>query len=461
MNDNINLSSDFQIPVQQYAVQGNAILGIKGSGKSYAATLIAEQLMDAKIPIIAFDPSGIWKFLKIGKETTGYPVVVAGTGQDADLPLSVNSAPDIVQAAIDHHVSVIFDLFSISLSKNDWKKIVEQCFRLLLYENKGHGIRHVFLEEAAEFCPQRIMSINATVYAEVEKFARMGGNSSLGYTLINQRSQEVNKAVLELCDTLLLFRQKGSHAISSLDKWLKNASAIEPQKVINSIPKLKPGQCWVWLEGTDNPNLVEIQEKKTFHPDRKAMQKPFKKSDMIVDVSAFVARMKTVISKSQIIKEQQRNHFPVDVKDHKKPKKSIENNQKLINEITSLKKENDSLCDQLELSKDENTKLKTIIKSLQDSFKPQYDSLSQLYGKIQIEISHANNVNWEVWLNKLQGGARRMLEILIEQKRLSRQQLALLTGMSHKSGTFATYLSKLSSLGLIKKEGNEYILQDI
>jgi hypothetical protein len=47
--------------------------------------------------------------------------------------------------------------------------------------------RHIFLEEAAEFAPQRIGHDQGSIYAEIEKLARMGGNAGLGYTLINQR----------------------------------------------------------------------------------------------------------------------------------------------------------------------------------------------------------------------------------------------------------------------------------
>jgi hypothetical protein len=46
------------LPTMEFASQGNALLGIKGSGKSYGATYLAERLMDAGIPIIAFDPIG-------------------------------------------------------------------------------------------------------------------------------------------------------------------------------------------------------------------------------------------------------------------------------------------------------------------------------------------------------------------------------------------------------------------
>jgi DNA helicase HerA-like ATPase len=129
----------------------------------------------------------------------------------------------IVEAAMQNGVSLVIDLFHMGLSKADWRAIVRDCVRLLLHKNKNYGLRHVFLEEAAEFAPQKVL--DGLVYAEIEKLARMGGNARLGYTLINQRAQELNKAVLELCDNLFLHRQKGKNALDSLKKWLEIAGA--------------------------------------------------------------------------------------------------------------------------------------------------------------------------------------------------------------------------------------------
>ena len=207
-SDTIQFGS-FAVPLKEFATQGNAILGIRDSGKSYTATFLAEKLLDYGIPFVAFDPIGVWRCLKVpgSPGLTGYNVVVAG--EDADLRLTPASATSIVKAAMQENISLVLDLYSMELSKRDWKAIVESCVRLLLYENKPHGLRHIFLEEAAEFAPQRIGPDQGSVYAEIEKLARMGGNAGLGYTLINQRAEEINKAVLELCDCLFLHPSEG------------------------------------------------------------------------------------------------------------------------------------------------------------------------------------------------------------------------------------------------------------
>jgi len=282
------------MPVTEFASQGNAILGIRDSGKSYTATWLAERLLENGIPFVAFDPVGIWKYLKVPSRpgSRGYNVVVAG--ENADLELSPASAREIVRAAMQENISLVLDLYSMHLSKRDWRSIVEASVRLLLYENKPYGLRHIFLEEAAEFVPQRIGPDQGSVYAEIEKLARMGGNAGLGYTLVNQRAEEVNKAVLELCDCLFLHRQKGRHSLTALSKWLDIADAGNQKQIISSLPVLEQGKCWIWSQGTEKPVLVHVPTKRSFHPDRRNPEVTMGK--MAVDVSDFVGRLRKALA---------------------------------------------------------------------------------------------------------------------------------------------------------------------
>lgn len=275
-----------------YGSQGNAILGIRDSGKTYTATFIAEKLFEAGIPFIAFDPIGVWRYLRIPGKGRGYPVVVAG-GQEGDLPLTVASAPEIVRAAMLGGVSLVIDLFTIDLSKADWKRIVTSCVKVLLHENSKHGLRHIFIEEAAEFAPQRVGPDQGQVYAEIEKLARMGGNARLGYTLINQRAEEVNKAVLELCDSLFLHRQKGRNSLTALSKWLEIGNVKDAKAIINSISSLPKGECWAWMGETEEPILIKVPHKNSLHPDRTIMRgETSAKLKSAVDVDKFVSAMK-------------------------------------------------------------------------------------------------------------------------------------------------------------------------
>lgn len=449
----MKLSKSLSIVPSTYATQGNAILGIKKSGKTYSATWLAEQLMQNDIPIIAFDPIGIWKNLKIGvKGNKGFPIVVAGEG--GDLPLTPDTAPDIVRAAMKENVSLVVDLYSMHLSKADWKRIVEQCVRLLLYENKS--LRHLFIEEAAEFCPQVVGQQDGKVYAEIEKLARMGGNASLGFTLINQRAEQVNKAVLELCDCLFLHRQKGRHSITALQKWLDAADVSNANEIAASLPSLAKGECWVWVEGSHKPVRVKMPEKRTFHPDRDNPSAITARTGTSVDVSLFVEKMKISLAEAGDKKYKEVKKI-VEKSAKENPIQIMENA-----ELEDLRKENHQLKEEVSKKKKEIRILHERMDSVKQILKPQFQAMSKLFNAIGEDETSENGVDhgkYQIWLDKLSGNTKKMMEQILIHRRLDRKRWCLLAGVSYTSSGFDTGARELKKLKLVAKEGNEFVLQ--
>lgn len=258
---------DVSIPLDDYATSGSAVLGIKESGKTVLTKGIAEQLLDFGIPPVIFDAIGVWRHLKTAGEGTrgkGFKVVVAG-GKEPDVPLTTGSAAEIVRAAIRENIPLVIDLYNKHLSKADWRRIVQTCFRTLLYENVG--VRHIFLEETPEYAPQKV--IDGETYAEVEKLVRMGGNASLGITLISQRAQEVNKSVLDLCENVILMRQRGAHAIDNLEKFMDRLAPEQSRGIAKKMPNMKAGECYVFTGTNELAQYTRSEMCRSFHPDRR------------------------------------------------------------------------------------------------------------------------------------------------------------------------------------------------
>lgn len=266
-NETIQIGS-VHIPLRDFAISGTAWLGIKKAGKTYGAKGVAEQLMDNGVPLIVFDAIGVWRYLKTpgaGSRAKGYNIVVAG-GELPDVPLTPLNIEEIVRAAMRSNISLVIDLYDSKLSKADWRNIVQKAFHVLLFENKKHGRRYIILEETAEYAPQKVY--DGETYAAVEKVVRMGGNVGLGIALINQRSQEVNKAVLDLCDNLVLMRQRGNAAIDAVQKWMDKVNPDDADRITASLPNLTNGKCWVWAENSDKPIETQTHKLRSYHPDR-------------------------------------------------------------------------------------------------------------------------------------------------------------------------------------------------
>lgn len=305
MKSVIRISKNHTIPVSQFASQANAVLGTRDSGKTYTAMKSAEELMLNNIPITVLDPVGVWKNLRIGVNgNKGFPVIVAGGDKTADIILTADNAEDIMRAAMKSGISIVFDFFSPSLSsKNIWKKIVLSVMNVLFYENKSYGLRHIYLEEAAEFVPQMIRPETATVYDAVERMARMGRNSSLGMTIINQRAQQVNKAVLELCSLTFIHKQLGKNALESIKKWLEYLGHSEPGttgKIMSRLPSLQRGECVIIDSNSkDWWSVVNVSAKRTFHPSpENGVQSNRVKSN--VNISSFIKKLNTQLSSKSI-----------------------------------------------------------------------------------------------------------------------------------------------------------------
>ncbi|MBE2178902.1 MAG: ATP-binding protein [Chthoniobacterales bacterium] len=453
---NIKLSKNISIPAQEFATQGNAILGIRDSGKSYSATYMAEQLLLANIPFVAFDPIGVWRFLKSPGRGDGFPVVVAG-GESGDLPLSPQTAPEIVRAAMRENVPLVIDLFDMRLSKADWRKIVEESIRVLLYENKACGPRHIFIEEAAEFVPQQIRD-EGRVYAEIEKLARMGGNVSLGYTLINQRAEQVNKAVLELCDCIFLHRQKGKNSLTSLGKWLDFADRKKSSEIIQSLPGLNQGECWVWLAGSDAPEFVKMPAKRSLHPDRRNPHTTAVKAS--ADVGGFVEAIKTALPR---LEEERAANDPVALKrrikeleaELKKPGKITMQQLREIEGkafrmlLNHTKAQMAGIVPLLQAWVDEHATKTTETAPAQPVVPRQHNSI--IRKEVTLDFSQQDTKRPVVTASNspVAGGMRRMLVALAQRPGLNARQLGVRAGLSSSSGTFGTYLAKLRSNGWI------------
>lgn len=290
--------------------RGNAVLGIRDSGKTVTAKVLGEHLHDAGIPLVVFDPSGMWRFLRVPGKGKGRPVVVAG-GKDGDLPLTPASAPKIVEAAMQAGLSLVLHL-DLSLSKADWRAIVRDSVRLLMQRNAEFGLRHVILEEAAEFVPQVVRGDHAVVYGEVERMIRIGGNAGLGCTLVNQRAEEVNKAVLELCDNLFLHRQKGRNSLTALTKWLDIGAVKEGKAIIDTLATLPSGECWAWLHGSERPVHIKVPMCDSFHPNRRDLRAGGTVAKLKpVPMEDFVEKLKTQLP---AIEEQRKANDPAELR---------------------------------------------------------------------------------------------------------------------------------------------------
>lgn len=92
----------FTLPIE-LVTSTQAILARKRSGKSYTASVQAEELLLHKQQLAAIDPTGAWWGLRSSAsgEGPGFPVVVFG-GDHADVPLEPHAGRMLARALVEH-----------------------------------------------------------------------------------------------------------------------------------------------------------------------------------------------------------------------------------------------------------------------------------------------------------------------------------------------------------------------
>ncbi len=286
-----------------------AVLAIKGAGKTYDASVLAEEMVKASVPIIAIDSMGIWWGLRVGVDGhPGLPVVVfGGDHKDLLIPTKTEKGRPIVdeerlklmvKAILEGRISAVLD--TSEFSKGMQRRIVTIFVNELYHLNAPYGVRHVFIEEADLWCPQQIVGDLAASAGAIDDLVRRGGNFNLGTTLITQRSAVLNKDVLTQANCLIALRILHKLDKKAVETWVESVAHPDDPRIkkwYDSLNSLKDGEAWVWHPTP--PKLferVQFRKRETLHATREYFrQSEFEQKGVrMMDVDEFVTKFKKV-----------------------------------------------------------------------------------------------------------------------------------------------------------------------
>ena len=460
MSEALHLGKDFTLPLDA-VTRTFAILAIRGAGKTTTAKRMAEEMARCGLPWICFDPVGVWWGIRATPEGKpgGYPVVVIG-GQHGDLPLEKGSGQRIAEALIAENVCAVVDLSRET--KTFWHTFVTD-FSLRLLALSPATPRHLFLEEAPEFVPQRSsVFLTQRCKEAVERLVSLGRNSGYGCTLISQRPATVDKNVLSQCENLFVLRTTGPHDRKALTEWVEGhglAHEVEPVFRMADLAVLPNGTAWFWSPEWLNQFVkVQITPSMTYHPGATRQVGKAIQSVELADVAGFVAKLTRQLNKASVT-------MPPPATTSKTtrafPSKdtpiadmiSTDSWDARDEEIVTLQT---NLDDALRRAHEAERRLDVVKKLLQ----PQYDGFKTVFEAAGTANGTAVDAGvYAPWLAKAgRAGCRRLLEVVIQRRQLTRTQLATLAGLGPNTGTFRNYLSWLRRNGIVRTEGESVIL---
>lgn len=241
--EELKIAENLSFPLNA-VTQTLAQIGRRGAGKTYLATVIAEQMLDARAQVIVLDPVGNWYGLRIAADghSKGKDIFVIG-GEHGDIPLPPEGGARIGQLLAEKRVSAIIDLsgFRQGERKRFAADFAEEFFHL---KKSQRSAVHVFIEEAQLFIPQMCRPDEARMLGAFENIVRLGRNYGIGTSLISQRPQSVNKEVLSQVECLCVLQVNGTHERKALDAWVQEAGA--DRSLIGKLPGLARGEGFVW-----------------------------------------------------------------------------------------------------------------------------------------------------------------------------------------------------------------------
>jgi hypothetical protein len=251
----LNISTDLQLP-QEVGTETIAILGRRGSGKSNTATVIAEELIRAGQQVVVIDPKGeAWGLKAQGDGGPGLDVIVFGDPQ-GDLPLRDEHGPVVADFVVSGGKSCVLSvkgLVSDAAQRRFVARFAERLFELKGRPGNSSPLM-VIIDEAHLFVPQRIDPGQADVVSRLQRLVRLGRSSGIGVTLVDQRPASVNKDVLTQLEVMICHQLTGPHDRRAVDDWIEaNADREQAAEFRRSLPTLDRGEAWVW-----SPALLKV-----------------------------------------------------------------------------------------------------------------------------------------------------------------------------------------------------------
>jgi len=292
----LQIAKDLALPLDA-VTQKLAWLGRTGSGKTYGAKRMVEQMLHAGAQVVILDPVGVWPGLRLGPKAFDVPVL---GGLFGDIPLERTAGALIADLVVNHATSMVID---VSQMLDNERTRFAQAFGERFFQRKKAepGAVHLVIEECQEFIPQNHQHGEERMLHEFQRIAKLGRNFGIGLSLISQRPQEVNKKALNQAECVLAFQMTGPQERKALEYWLSDKGF--DGKLSEILPRLEVGAPHVWspqwLKISKVVKILPIDSLDTSQTP-KVGDKSFRQRKLEpIDLKALTEAMKTTLERAK------------------------------------------------------------------------------------------------------------------------------------------------------------------
>lgn len=226
-----------------------AIVGKTGSGKTYTAKGVVEDLLKKGRRVCIVDPLGVWWGLRSsgGGVKAGLHIPIIG-GDHADVRIGVESGTALGKMIAEGRFASVVDTSEFGITE---RKRFMTDFLTALYKHNRSPI-FLVLDEADELAPQQPMPDSRTLLNRTSQIIQRGRVRGFRVTMITQRPAVIHKNVLSQLGTLVAMKVTAPQDRKAIESWIEgNADKTEAKEVLTSLARLGVGEGWIWYPAAD------------------------------------------------------------------------------------------------------------------------------------------------------------------------------------------------------------------
>jgi hypothetical protein len=252
--ERLRLSSNLVLPLDA-VTQTFAVVAPRTRGKTHPATVLVEEMVADRLPVVVVDSTGIWHGLQYstdGKDA-GLPVHVLG-GQHGVLDLREHAGAFAADCAVDMGQPLVLDLSSLSMgpARSFVADFAEQICR------RSARAIHLVLDEADAL----VWDDAGLASGPVMELVRSAGTGGIGVTLVSQRAAMLRRDVLARFEVLIAARMREPADHDRIQAWIECRAGIqEGRRVSESLESLDADEAWVC-----SPRWLGVLEPIRFRP---------------------------------------------------------------------------------------------------------------------------------------------------------------------------------------------------
>jgi hypothetical protein len=238
-------------PIPDVALDGRlGIVGLTGSGKTNVAKGGVERLLTMGRRVCVVDLLDAWWGLRVKPDgkSKAFDVAIFG-GAHADLPINEHAGAMVGQAVAEATESTIVSLDRLD-SDAARRRFARDFFDALHRHNRAP--LHLVIDEADFYAPQAPMKGTEHLLNRVKEIASRGRMRGFRAWAITQRPAKLHKDVLSQCDTLVAMQLTASQDRAAIEAWIGDqADKVVGKAILATLPKMKRGQGVLWSPRLD------------------------------------------------------------------------------------------------------------------------------------------------------------------------------------------------------------------